>query len=99
MKSDKYEPRPCEICGKMYKPGRIDQRSCGSKECQKAINRLYKTEWRQRNLNAAREKNKAHMRKKRNWREPKPDTIIGEGYAERQMAKTLAMVGHIKTEL
>ena len=33
MKSDRYEPRECEICGQMYKPGKKDQRTCASKEC------------------------------------------------------------------
>ena len=29
----------------------------------------------------------------------KPDTIVGKGYAERQMAKSLEMAGKVRTEL
>ena len=30
---------------------------------------------------------------------PKPDTIVAIGYAERQIASTLARAGKVKTEL
>lgn len=41
------------------------------------------------------------MRRKREPEvyEPKPDTIVAIGYAERQMAETLKMVSKINTEL
>lgn len=104
MKSNKYEPRACEICGMIYKPGRVDQKTCGSKECMKARQRLNWLEYRKKNYAAVLETNKRSMAKKREerkWEEnpPKPDTIVAIGYAERQMAETLRKAGRVKTEL
>ena len=99
MKSDKYEPRKCEICGRMYKPGKKDQRTCGSKECQAERRRLYMLEWKRQNYGLACERNREQMRKRRSKEKPKEDTIIGLGYAERQIAETLKMVGRVDPRL
>ena len=92
MKSDRYEPRECEVCGRMYKPGKIDQRTCGSKECVHELRRRNSLRWQRENSVARREHRKKH-------REPKQDTIVAIGYADRQRAETLRMVGRIKVEL
>ena len=104
MKSDKYEPRVCEICGRMYTPGRIDQRTCGSKECMKARQRLNYLEYRKENYAAVLETNRRSMAKRREEKKhkenpPKKDTIVAIGYAERQREATLKMAGKVRTEL
>lgn len=104
MKSNKYEPRICEICGKEYIPRRSDQRTCGCKECMKARQRLNYREYRKTHYAALLETNRRSMAKKRKEREmekhpPKSDTIIAIGYADRQMAETLKLAGRVNTEL
>ena len=99
-----YEPRRCIICGKEYIPRRSDQRTCGSQECKKARQRLNYLEYRKENYAAVLENNRRAMAKKRKEREmekrpPKPDTIVAIGYADRQRAETLKMVGRVKAEL
>ena len=99
MKSNKYEPRVCEICGKLYKPSRIDQRTCASEECTRMRKKLYAHKWYE--AGAYRAKKRNHMRKKRDPERytPKPDTIVAIGYAERQMQQSLEIAGKIKVEL
>ena len=99
MKSDKYEPRVCEICGRMYTPGRIDQRTCASPECVRERKRAYGIKKKNEGVYKARKR--AYMQRKREPEEhkPKPDTIIAIGYAERQMADSLRRAGKVRTEL
>lgn len=104
MKSNKYEPRVCEICGKEYTPKRSDQRTCGSDECMRARQRLNYLEYRRKNYAAVLETNRRCMAKRREERmrekdPPKPDTIVAIGYAERQIAETLKKAGRVNTEL
>lgn len=104
MEKHKHEPRICIICGKEYIPRRSDQRTCASEECMRARQRLNYLEYRKKNYAAVLESNRRSMAKKRKEREmekqpPKPDTIVAIGYAERQKAKTLEMVGRVKVEL
>lgn len=87
-----YEKRKCIVCGEEFIPYRIDQKSCASKECKAAMKRQSRNEYRRRMYNNA-------VGTSRKKRERKPDTIVGEGYAERQIAKTLASVEKIRTEL
>lgn len=99
MKSNKYEPRICEICGKPFKPGRNDQRTCASEECTRERKRLYAAK--KRNEGEYQARKRQYMRRKRSPEEytPKPDTIVAIGYAERQREATLKLVGRVKTEL
>lgn len=94
MKSDRYEPRICEICGATYKPGKINQKTCGCKECVEEQRRRHSRQWQREHYAKKRE----YIRKMREAT-PKPDTIIAIGYAERQMAASLARAGKVKTEL
>lgn len=98
MRSEKYEPRVCEICGRTYKPARKDQRTCASEECTRERKRLYAI--RKLHEGEYRARKRDYMRRKR-AQEPqkKKDTIVAIGYADRQRANTLAMVGKIKVEL
>ncbi len=104
MKSNRYEPRTCIICGKTFSPGCSDQRTCGSEACKKARHRLNYLEYREKNYSAVLQANRRYMenRRMKQLREanpPKPDTIIAIGYAERQMADSLAKAGKVKVEL
>lgn len=99
MKSDKYEPRACEICGVMFRPGRIDQRTCASPECVRERKRIYAQKKQNEGVYKARKRE--YMRRKRTPEPhvPKQDTIIAIGYAERQKAETLEMAGKVRTEV
>ena len=99
MKSDKYEPRVCEICGKIYKPGRKDQRTCASKECVIERKRLWANETLNQETYRARKREYMRQRRTPEPHKPKEDTIIAIGYADRQMAASLAKAGKVRTEL
>lgn len=101
MKSNDYEERICECCGKVYKPGRRDQRTCGSYDCKMERQRRNMREWATNNRDRKREIERRYKARKRerNIREPKPDTIVAIGYAERQIAASLAKAGKVKVEL
>ena len=103
MKSNKYEPRVCIICGKEYIPRRSDQRTCGSEECMKQRQKLNWLEYREKNYAAVLENNRRSMKKRREEKKRKSmqklDGIVAIGYADRQRAETLSMVGRVKTEL
>ena len=99
MKSNKYEPRVCIICGKEYIPRRSDQRTCGSPRCKHERHKRQCIKWRDNNRDAVRESNRKHMRRKREEPVPRKDTLIAIGYAERQREQTLKMVGRVKVEL
>lgn len=96
-----YRPRICEICGKEYIPRRSDQRTCGSEECMKKRQRLNQLEYRERNYAKVLEDNRRAMKERREKkrRKEKPDTLVAVGYAERQIAETLKIVGRVNTEL
>lgn len=88
----------CRICGKAFYAKNKRQVIC-SEECKKVA----QAEWYRRYIekNAGRIRERQQLMKERKKREAsmKPDTIVGKGYAERQMAKTLEMAGKINTEL
>ena len=79
-------PKECAVCGKTFMPRRHDQMSCGDPVCV----RRYK------NRKETRTKRIYIKRDPEPVRIPKPDTIVAIGYAERQMAETLKMVGKVK---
>lgn len=99
-----YEPRRCEICGEEYTPRRSDQRCCLNPDCTKERQRLNRIEYRRKNYAKVLESNRKAMAKKRAEKyiaehPPKEDTIVAVGYADRQRANTLRMVGKVKVEL
>ena len=97
----KYEPRRCTICGKEYIPFRCNQKTCGDPKCRRANSNIARKEYVKKNYATIREGNRDYMRRKRDEQKwtPKPDTIVAEGYAERQMAASLKMAGKVRTEL
>ena len=99
MKSNRYEERACEICGRMYKPSRKDQRTCASVECVRERKRLYASKKKLDGAYVARKREYDRQRRNPQPRVPKKDTIIAIGYADRQMQNTLNLVGKVNTEL
>ena len=101
--SNKIEPKFCNICGKEYMPIRSDQRCCGSPECTRERQRISQREYRQRNYARVLENNRRTRKERQDrqkWKEDgATDTIVAIGYADRQRAATLKMVGKVKTEL
>ena len=96
-----YEPRHCVICGKEFIPRRCNQKSCGDPECKREVQRMARKAYIKKNYLKIRDDNRKYMQRMRNSEQwtPKPDTIVAEGYAERQMAASLKMAGKIKVEL
>ena len=94
------EPRQCRVCGKMFMPTHSNNQLC-SAECKRIRRKMTQDAWLDRNRAKKNELNKLHMRKVRGpiTDGSKTDAIIGEGYAERQIASTLAKVEPIKTTL
>lgn len=83
----------CVICGREFDAQGKD-RTCGI-ACRKILKRERARQYREK----GREYNRNWMqeyRKKNKLPEAKEDTLIGLNYAERQMAKTLEMVGKVK---
>ena len=96
MNNDKYGPRACEICGKMYIPRRSDQRTCASKECIRERKRLYAIKRLHEGAYRARKREYMRQRRTPEPHKPKEDTIVAIGYAERQIARSLEMAGKVK---
>ena len=97
-----HEPRRCVICGKEYIPKRSDQRCCLDPECKKGLQRLNYKEYRATHYAKVLETNRRCMAKRREEKrqtERRKDNIIAIGYADRQRAETLAMVGKVNVEL
>lgn len=99
MRSNRYEERACEICGRMYRPSRADQRTCASVECVRERKRLYAAKKKLDGEYVARKREYDRKRRSQKTLEPKKDTIVAIGYADRQRAETLSMVGKVKVEL
>ena len=99
MRSEKYEPRVCEICGRTYKPSRKDQRTCASVECVRERKRIYASKKKLDGEYVARKREYDRKRRSQKTFEPKKDTIVAIGYADRQMQKSLLMAGKVRTEL
>ena len=96
-----YEEKWCIICGKPFIPNRCTQVTCAEPECKKARQRLRQLQWHKANHRKALKANREYMQRKREQERyvPKPDTIVAIGYAERQMADSLAKAGKVKVEL
>lgn len=101
MKSDKYEPRACEICGRLYKPSRKDQRTCASEECTRERRRIYALKLNGEGVYKARKREYMRRRRERTSEayQPKQDTIVAIGYADRQREATLKLAGKVRTDL
>lgn len=90
------EPKACEICGVMFTPRDSRQRSCGSEECKYALRRQIQREYEK---NHPKRNSERYKKLKVERRKKHIDSIIGEGYAERQIADSLRLAGRVRTEL
>ena len=100
-----YGIRQCCICGKDFKPYRMNVKTCDDPECKKAAKKQRQKAWYDKNYLSARAQKREYMRRVREEQKlpeahvRKPDTIVAIGYAERQMQKSLEMAGKINTNL
>lgn len=92
----KYDPKPCSICGELFAPRRINQHICFKAACRREATRNRQNEYRKRARNGMCESRDGFRHRKIEGTKPKPDTIVAEGYAKRQMAETLEIVGRVK---
>ena len=84
---------------KMYKPSRKDQRTCASVECVRERKRVYALKKSAEGIYKARKREYMRRQRTPEPRQPKPDTIVAIGYAERQREATLKLAGRVNTEL
>lgn len=94
-----YEERYCSVCGMAFTPRRINQMTCAREECKAARTRQHQVEWHKMHREETLEAKRKYMYNQRHGIEPVQDTIVAIGYAERQIAATLARAGKVKTEL
>ena len=87
----KDEPKHCSICGELFLAKHSKQHICYKAECRNEAYRIRQQKYRERNTAAIRER-KSEQKKS----EEVKDTIIAIGYAERQKAQTLKMVGKVQ---
>ena len=89
----------------MFKPFRLNVKTCSNPDCKYKLKLEQQKEWYRSNYAHAIEERRNYMRRIRvenkldKPHEPKSDTIIAINYAERQIAETLKMAGKVNTEL
>lgn len=88
----------CRICGKVFYANNKRQVIC-SKECKKIASREWAKRYNNKHRAEINERQKLKRERKKLEAAKKPDTIVGKGYAERQIAKSLEMAGKVRTEL
>ena len=95
--------KQCCICGKTFDTPRKNQVTCGADECKKEQHKIYlrryMEQYRLDHRTEINQRNREYMRRVRSGEQLKDNTLIGLNYAERQKAKTLAMVSRVRTEL
>ena len=95
----------CCVCGREFEPKRKDQVTCADEDCRKAHYREVEMRWKKNHYDKVLEQNRNWMKKQRARKKAEKEArlarqnFVADGYAERQMAKTLAMVGKVRTEL
>lgn len=90
--------KECEVCGCMFET--IDGRK---RQCDDCLNWKKTIGHKEIGLSVSRSWNNLAAKewaiKQRFEEKERTSTIVGEGYAERQIADTLRLVGKVKTEL
>jgi hypothetical protein len=85
----------CIICGKVIEKPRPRQKTCGCRECINAHKRLeYEAN---KDIYRMQRRNRERAKAER-FRNPN-GSIVGEGYAARQIENTLKMVGKVDVNL
>jgi len=90
------EPRPCTMCGTVFTPPHGNRKLCPV--CREKQGRNLGFEYPITYDNPTDIEQYEYKLRKRNM-ESFRDRIVATGYAERQKAKTLEMVGKVRTEL
>ena len=88
--------KECTVCGAEFAPEHGNKKMCP--ECTNALQRN-KGRGLPREYEAPGDIETYERRIRERYMARYRDTIVAEGYADRQRAKTLAMVGKIRTEL
>ena len=94
-----YGPRACVICGREFIPYRTDQKTCGDPACVKKNQSRAWRKYRETHKEERRQQQRDARERKKAAYQPKLDTIVAIGYADRQRASTLQMAGKVRTEL
>lgn len=97
-KSEAMHECQCRICGKTFFANNKRQIIC-SEECRAIAKREWSQRYHRRHQGEIAERRKLKLERKKLEKSKKPDTIVGKGYAERQIAKSLEMAGKVRTEL
>ena len=92
----KYDPRECEICGAVFVPTHGIQKTCP--ECRAFAKKGWHIGYREI-MPVESVKHREYIIRQRFEEAERNCTIVGEGYAERQIANSLKLAGKIKTEL
>lgn len=94
--------RECCICGTEFEPKRKDQVTCSDPDCKKIRYSEVVLAWKRKNREKVNDYNKKwikeHRAKLKEEKAKKRD-LVADGYAERQMADSLAKAGKVRTEL
>lgn len=89
----------------MFRPFRLNVKTCSNPECKYKLKLEQQKEWYRSNYTQALENKRNYERRMKaeyqadKPHEPKPDTIVAIGYAERQIAETLKMAGKVNIKL
>lgn len=95
-KKKNCEPRPCSVCGNMFKPPHGNRKMCP--ECREKFSKNLGSDWVITYANPYDVEQYEQRLKRRNTARFH-DTIVAIGYAERQREATLKLAGRVKTEL
>lgn len=92
----------CCICGCEYTPRQKNQVTCGDPDCRRIQHLGYMSEYGKKHRKEHREYNRAWMKKRRAEQKTEEEAkkmrreYGGEGYAERQIQRSLALAGRIE---
>jgi len=90
----------CCVCGIEFEADKKSRVTCNSAECKRIHKKEYTREYdkrrRQEKRKEVNEYNRLWMQKKREKEEAIRQGITADGYAERQIARTLALAGKVQ---
>lgn len=98
--------KECCVCGKKFEAKRKIDIVCGDPDCRNARYREGIAEWKKKNYEHVKELNRNSARRRRERKKAEREaaekvrqSFVAEGYAERQMQKSLELVGKVRTTL
>lgn len=94
------DTKQCVICGCSYQPRQRNQVTCGDPDCRRIQHLEYMSKYGKAHRKEHREYNRAWMAKRRaeeaRIKTEKAKRTTGSDYAERQMQRTLEMIGGVQ---